>query len=361
MLVKPWWIAIAVLAAAAPAYADWCDQGLALAETKNANVLPRAALYLEQCKTDSLSPELAERVARARAAVAHTLDNSQLSALTIVTTPGALVAETDALPGERFPTPATIWAKAGEYTVKVAIDDATLDAGKGVMTTASLEAYSRRTVIINVPVKKAAPKDGKVDFNDETPEQTAHEGPPPAVKHGTMMPKKYLRPGGPSGPLLDDPFATSGDGRVAWRLGARIGGGVFVHGGDGRDARGAAFSVAGIAARPLDGPLSLATRVSFARRDVDAVGLDVGLGIRLAHSHSVVLTASGALRGEVRVQDELAMQPVARVGVGAAAELELALLSMPLTIGLRVEPSFTELLPGARNHSMLLEVGYDWR
>lgn len=361
MLVKPWWIAIAVLAAASPAHADRCEQGLALAESKDSKDLPRASLYLESCKTDALSPELADKVSRARAAVAHALDNSKLSALSIVTTPEGLVAETDALPGERFTTPATIWAKAGDYTVSVALDDTALDAGKGMTTTASLDAFSRRTVILNVPVKKATPKDGKVDFNDETPEQTAHKGPPPAVKHGTMMPKKYLRSGGPSGPLLDDPFATRGDGRVAWRLGARIGGGMFVHGGDGGAARGAAFTVAGIAARPLDGPLSLATRLSFAHRDVDAIGLDVGLGVRLAHSRSLVLTASGALRGEVRVQDELAMQPVSRVGVGAAAELELALLSLPLTVGLRVEPSFTELLPGARNHSMLLEVGYDWR
>ena len=35
-------------------------------------------------------------------------------------------------------------------------------------TTASLDAFSRRTVIINMPAKnKAAPKDGKVDFSEE--------------------------------------------------------------------------------------------------------------------------------------------------------------------------------------------------
>jgi len=55
------------------------------------------------------------------------------------------------------------------------------------------------------------------------------------------------------------------------------------------------------------------------------------------------------------------MQPVARVGVGAAAGLDLALLSLPVAIGLRLEPSFTELTPGTRAHAMMLELGYDWR
>jgi hypothetical protein len=355
--VKPWWIAIAALAVGSPAFADApdrCAQGLAFAAKQD---LPRASLYLESCNTDALDADTARTVAKTKADVAHKLDASKLSAMSIITTPDGLVAETDAMPGERFTTPATIWAKAGDYNVNVAIDAATLDAGKGMTTVATLDAFSRRTVLINLPVKKAAPKDGTVDFNDDPNEQAAHTGPPPPIKHTTILPKKYLHPGAPTGPQLDDPFALRDDSSLRWRIGARIGGGMFLRDG----STGAAFSVAGIAARRLAGPVSLATRLSWAHRDIDAIGLDAGVAVELARSSTVVLSFGAALRGEVRIQDELAMEPVSRVGLGGAASLDLSLLSVPLAIGLRAEPSFTELVPGVRAHGLLVEVGYDWR
>lgn len=344
--MKVWPLLLATVVAS-PAWADEarCMKGLEHAAAKD---LPRASLYLEGCE--------GEQFTRTRADVAHKLENSQLSALSIVTTPEGLVAETDAMPGERFATPATIWTKAGDYKVNVATDAATLDAGRGLTTTASLDAFSRRTVIINLPTKKAAPRDGKIDFSEETPEQTAHSGPPAAVKHGTMMPKKYLQPMRHHGPQLEDPFAVRYDGSVPWRIGARIGGGMFLHG-----DRGAAFTVAGTAARTLAGPVSLSTRLAYAHRDIDAASLDVGLSFVVSRSRALVLSASAAMRGEVRVQDELAMQPVSRVGVGAAVGVEAAPLWVPIRLGLRVEPSFSELVPGARNHNVLFEVGYDWR
>ena len=53
--------------------------------------------------------------------------------------------------------------------------------------------------------------------------------------------------------------------------------------------------------------------------------------------------------------------PVSRGGAGAAAGLELAVARTPLTAGLRVETSFTELVPGARDRAFLVELGVDWR
>lgn len=353
-----------VVAASAPAFADpvaRCEQGLIFASAAKPD-LPRAALYLEGCDSLDVEPELADKIKRARADVGHKLDASKLSAMSIVTTPEGMVAETNAMPGERFATPATIWAKAGDYKIDVAADAATLDAGKGMTTTATLEAFSRRTVIINMPQKKqAAPKDGKVSFEDEAEEQKSQVGPPPAQKFGSILPKKYRKPsaGSPAGPQLEDPLAVhTDDSLLAWRFGARIGGGVFLHD---AAAATATFSVAALAARPLAGPLSLATRLGWTHRDVDSVALEVGVSLRLAATRSMVLSTGAALRGEVRVQDELAMQEVARVGLGAAAELDLALLDIPLAIGLRLEPGFTELTPGTRAHAALLEVGYDWR
>ena len=357
--MKPWWIAIATLAVSSTQAAadgpDRCTQGMAYAAKQD---LPRAALYLESCNTDAVDADTARTIARTRAEVAHKLDASKLSAMSIVTTPEGLVAETDAMPGERFTTPATIWTKTGEYKVNVATDAATLDAGKGMTTTATLDAFSRRTVLINAPIKKSTPKDGKVDFNDDPNEQAAHTGPPPKVKHGTMLPKKYIQPGEPSGPQLDDPFAIRDDGSLAWHLGARVGGGIYL-----RDASdtGAAVSVSALAMRSLGGPVALTARVGWSHRQIDAIGLDAGVAFRLAGTSSFVLSAGAALRGEVRVQSELAMEPVSRVGLGGAASLDLALLSVPLVVGLRAEPSFTELVPGVRAHGLLLELGYDWR
>jgi hypothetical protein len=332
-----------------------CTRGLDHAANSD---LPRAALYLDGCDKLALPEELADRVRRVRADVAARLEKSKLSAMSIVTTPEGLIAETTALPGERFTTPATIWAKAGDYTVNVALDAVALDAGKGMTTSTTLEAFSRRTVIINLPGKPAAPRDGKLDFTEDVPEQTAREGPPPAVKHDTMMPRKYLRPEGGGGIQLDDPFATRQDPSLHWRLGARVSGGVFTHA---AADTGAALAVSVLASRPLARRVSLATRLSYAHRDVDAIGLEVGAGIGVASTRTLAVAISGAMRGEVRVQDQLAMAPVARVGIGAAAGVELALLQLPLVVGLRVEPSFTELVPGARNHTALVELGWSFR
>jgi len=328
---------VAILLAAGSAYADdRCAAGIAFAEKGD---LPRASLYLDGC-TDEAATDAA-------ATVAKKLRASDLSALSISSTPEGLDAETDALPGERFKTPATIWVKAGTYTVTVT----------GLSQKTTVAAHSRAPVIIDASAWQRAttPKDGKVDFNDETPEQTAHTGPPPDLKHGTLLPKKYLGPSAPAGPELDDPFAIH-DGHVAWRLGARIGGGMLSQG-----TTGAGISVAALASRPLDGPVFLATRLDWSHRTLDTIGINAGIAVKLAETDSIVFSAGAAMRGEVHFQDTLAMQPVSRAGIGGAADLDLAILPLPLALGLRYEQGFTELVPGSRDRAILLEAGYDWR
>jgi hypothetical protein len=312
---------------------DRCKTGIALAKAKD---LARAALYLDSCNDD-------EGI-KIRYEVTHKLDATQLSHMTVTSLPEGLEGETDAMPGEKFTTPATIWAKAGTYKITV--------GGQTVEKT--LEPHSRTTVIINVPAPPKPPRDGVVDFEEE-PEK--HDGPPPAVKHGTMMPKRYLKPSGPTGEQIDDPFALrSSDAAVDWRLGLRVAGGVVDQG----DA-GVGFGVAALAARPLQGPIMLATRLDWSHQRIDTIGANVGLAYAALVRPSFVLSAGAALRGEVHVQDTLDMMEVNRAGIGAAADLDLAILSLPLAFGLRAEQSFTELVPGVRNRAVLFEVGYDWR
>lgn len=331
-------IAAILLTSAATAWAQddaRCAKGVEFAQKSD---LPRASLYLEGC-TDEAATDAAAQVAKK-------LRASDYSALSISTTPDGLTGETDALPGERFTTPATIYAKAGTYTVTV----------QGLSQKVTIAARSRGTVIIDARVKTQSPKDGKADFREDTPEQTAHTGPPPDVKRGSILPKKYQGiPDDPSGPELDDPFAYH-DAHLAWRFGARVGGG-FMSQGD----SGVGVSVAALAARPLDGPAFLAARLDWNHQTLDTIGVNAGVSVKLVETSSLVLLAGGALRGEVHLQNELAMQPVSRATLGGAADLDLAILSLPVALGLRYEQGFTELVPGARDRAVLLEAGYDWR
>ncbi len=329
-------IAFVLLAAATVAHADdaRCKRGIELAATRD---LPRAALYLDSCTDD-------EGI-RVRNRVMHELEGTQLSHVTISSMPAGLTGETDALPGEQFTTPATIWAKAGTYKITV--------GGQTVEKT--LEPHSRTTVIIDVPAPPKPAKTGVVTF--EEPEQ--HAGPPPAVKHGTMMPTKYLRRGAPTGEQLDDPFASDGRGTLAhWRLGLRATGGVA----DRTNAEAhASVGLAAIASRPLAGPMRLAARIDWSHRELDTIGANVGVAVLALRRPAFVLSAGAALRGELHVQDQLAMMDVNRAGIGAAVDVDLALRRVPVAFGLRAEQAFTELMPGVRSRALLVEVGYDWR
>jgi hypothetical protein len=327
-------IATLLLAATAAHADDRCAKGIELA--KQPSELARAALYLDSCSDDD--------GIRVRNDVEHKLEATQLSHITITSLPDGVAGETDAMPGETFTTPATIWAKAGTYKITV--------GGQTVEKT--LEPHSRTTVIINVPPPPKPSKNGVVSFEEE-PEQ--HQGAPPAVKHGTMMPKRYLKPGAPAGEPLDDPFALRGpDANLAWRLGVRLTGGVE----DSGNAH-ASLGVAAVADRPLDGPFMLTTRLDYNHRQLDAIAANVGLGYLAVQRPSYVLTVSAEARAEIRLQSTLDMMPVDRVGVGAAGGMAIALLDVPLVFGVRGELSASELLPGSRPRALLVEVGYDWR
>jgi hypothetical protein len=83
--------------------------------------------------------------------------------------------------------------------------------------------------------------------------------------------------------------------------------------------------------------------------------------LKLASTPSFDLAVGAGVRGEVRIQDHLKMEQVARVAIGGGVGIDLTLKSIPLTIGLRFEPSFTDLGPGVRAHGFMLELGYEWR
>jgi hypothetical protein len=319
-------IAVVVTMLTAPAIADpdRCAKGLELAKTD----LPRAALYLEGCTGDDAE--------RATADVATKLRASQLSALSVVSdTP--VPFETDAMPGEHLTAPATIWAKAGTYKIRA----------NGVESSTVLPAHTRATVFLAPPPKPAPPpKQGNVTFNDE-PTDPPVVGPPPAQKHKSLLPCRYDGCDTHDGEQLVDPLAERGEELQPTppelRIGARLG--VA-----GSEKIAPSFAIAAHWSW-------LALRFDGSPRERDrATFTDVGFSAGISHvvfaPDAAWISAGVALRGDARASAPMGMSSV---GLGANAELELALRSLPATVGARYEQGF------GGEHAVIVELGFDWR
>jgi hypothetical protein len=354
--VKLWLIAI-VLAAPALASADTerCTAGIAAAQKGE---LGRAVVELDGCDAAEAAAALADVQKKLRA--------SQLSALTISTEPSDMTIETDALPGEVMHGGTTVWAKAGTYHVKAATTD-----GRSVETTVKLGAHSRATVVLTAPPKATgAPKNGNVDFRDE-PIDPPHSGPPPAIKHPSLIPCKYDGCDTHSGEVLVDPLARGDEflppHPAALRVGLRAGASAAGHAGGSRIGPALALAVRDEAPwedidaqRPFEFELRA---LEWSRRGgddarFDALGASLGLAKVLADPDSAWLSLGVALHGEVRFG---APMPVHPYGLGGAATLELALRKLPIVVGARYEQGITELMTGVREHAIVVELGVDWR
>jgi hypothetical protein len=324
--------------------------------------LSRAALYLTGCTDASLPEEISETVARAARDVTKKLRESQLSSIVISLEPAGttLTAKITALPGETFSVPTTVWVKGGTYE---------LEATDGELTykqTITVGTFSRTPAIIDTTAKQKKilpPKTGKADFRDENAAEPQEKGSPPAVKRGSLMTKKQLGIVEPaSGMQLEDPL----DPRVYRRaprpprqlwLGLRLGGGMFDDGASDARIGGAVGATARYAIAPR---YFLAGRFDWSRRgggSIDVLGASAGAGATLIDG-SIGVALIAQLRADLRFGDQM---DVSTAGASAAANLELTLPSTPITAGIRFEQGLTEILPGARDRALLLEVGVDWR
>ena len=332
--------------------------------------LPRAALFLDGCDTVGLDPEFASPIEATTADVQRKLRMSELSALLVVTNPPGMIAETDALPGEHFTTPATVWAHAGTYKVRAARDAGGL-AASAYERSVKLGPRSRGSIIIEAgAAPPATPRNGSVDFNDE-PTDPPQSGPPPAIKHPSLLPCKYEGCDTHAGESLADPFELV-RGWVpthpaAWRIGIRAGFGAADHDGGSRIGPSLALVVhravpGQLAAAPH--PFELELRVLYfserggADAKLDVLGTSLGLDRGLAAPDAAWLSVGLAVRGEARFGDAM---EVHRYGVGGAATVELALRTLPIVIDAVYEQGITDLMPGTREHAFILELGADWR
>ncbi|MBA3456267.1 MAG: hypothetical protein H0T42_24415 [Deltaproteobacteria bacterium] len=318
--------------------------------------LPRAMVYLDECTDAELPADIAMGVVRATRDVKKRLRASELAQLSIVTDPPGMIVELDALAGEKLTAPTTVWVKAGPHRVR---------AGTEIQNTITVEAYSRATIyLVATPRKEAVTTDGRVDFTeDNATEQTV--APPPDIKRPSLVQGKYAGDAGPRvGPELEDPLAWRGSSGPRPWFGLRLGAGMYD---DGAASSSWRPSVA-LAARFKLAPRSfLAARVDWSRRGgsadaaVDSIGASVGAGYTALVTRSLAVAVIGQLRGDLRFVDTRNMMAVSRAGAAVAAGLEVAFAATPLTAGLRFEQGLTELVPGARDRALLVEVGVDWR
>jgi hypothetical protein len=146
--------------------------------------------------------------------------------------------------------------------------------------------------------------------------------------------------------------------------GVRLGGGVF----DDAAANAKLRPAVGAAARILlGGPTFLSARLDWSRRGgagdsaVDVLGASAGAGYSVVDGDAIAVALIAQLRGDLRFADSRNEMSVSRAGASAAAELEIAFPATPLTAGLRFEQGLTELVPGARDRALVLELGVDWR
>ena len=344
------------------------------------NDLPRAALYLTDCQDVALPDEIAAPVLQIVRDVKHRLDASRFSALDVMSQPEGLTAEIDALPGESFTTPATVWVAPGTHQIRATL------AERSWTQRVTTEPRKNTLIVIEtgVGVAPPAPRTSKIDFVQDDPGGALgehHTGPPPDIKHPSLLKDKYRGLPDPTseGPI-DDPIAaraTPAAERGVW-LGARLGAGLFD---DGSAAARAGVAVALAGRYRLTDAMFAAARADWSRRGgevmtgtVNVLGASAGVGLTVIgrsappasqptsrQRSGLAIALIAQLRGDLRLTDMRDTTPVHRGGLSVAAGAELALPATPFTVGLRFEQGVTELVAGARDRAVLAEVGIDLR
>jgi hypothetical protein len=335
------WLVVAVVVASATAYADTtCERGAAYAKT---NDLPRAALYLDGCGDAE------------EARVDRVLEASKLSKLTITSDPPGLVLTIDALPGETITTPATVWAKAGTYTI----------VANGAKTQIHVDARSSMPILLdNHAPKQHAPRSGTVDIAAE-PTDAATTTQPPDQQHPSLLPCKYSGCDTHDGTHLDDPFEVQAErlpiAPPQFSIGARIGASEAFHTGGSRIAPAAAID-----ARVHAGPGFVDARLDWARRggddgEFDAFGASAQYGAVIFAPTAAWLSAIAGVRGVLRTDEMMDGKAIERAGIGYTVALELALRGLPITVGARYDEDLTDVIPGVRERAIIVELGGEFR
>jgi hypothetical protein len=351
--VKPWIaVLVALAASAAPAAAaparQRCEVGARFVAQGD---LPRAALYLDGC-------DEVDGFERASRELKKKLEASALSKLEIVTTPAGLTAEIDALPGERFTTPATLWVNAGHYVVR---------AGDALPSVVDVKPHSHAMVVLDAPKAIPLARDGQVDMADDTASDVTKSDTLPDVQHRPMLDCKYRASCPASGAHIDDPLELHADAAPphppALELGMRAGAGTFAGGGVGPTL---ALDVAGQA--PWEDttgaklPFLIELRADYGRRrGGNAIGATIELAKVIAAPDTAWLSFGLGARLGAGYHETINAMTVDSNESAGVASLDLALRRLPIVVGARYEQGVATLADGSREHAVILEVGFGLR
>jgi hypothetical protein len=369
----PWVDAIAHhdlegLRAQLPSPAAKCGLTIVYAQRRD---LLRAALYLDGCDEATLPDAIRDDLSRALRKLRKELKDSELTELYIDTRPAGLVGEIDALPGEHFTTPITVWVPAGTHVVKAA------SATQTFTNSITTKRHSSGHIFLDAGRPAiAAPKPGVVVFGEGGGDVgDKQDAPPPDLKHPTLLPNKYVNGGTTGGEQIDDPLAVR-ENRIAppyppsFRVGLRVGAGAFGHSGGSRIAPSIALVTRMAAPWEAVGayrPFELGLRIDWSRRGGDDGRFDefaasVECDKVIAATDAAWIAIGLALRGDlVRIGTMIGALPLHGPGVSAAASIDLALRDLPIAFGVRYEQGVTELVDGIREHAILVEAGFDYR
>ena len=162
-----------------------CVLGVWYADTAD---LPRAHLYLSACSRAG-DPGLRQRGEVLLRKVAKQLAATELSPIEVVTQPVGARVEIDALPGDWFMAPQQVWVGAGRHRIKAT-------GSAGAAATSEVTVADGNRALVQLDLQAAAPPTagaGRIDFSADGAPAPVHAGPPPPVKHDSLLPAKYRK------------------------------------------------------------------------------------------------------------------------------------------------------------------------
>ncbi len=329
--------------ASAPAWADPAERCAAGVYAEQHGELTHAAMLLDACDTDALSPQIAQVVARAKRELKQKLDAGDYAVVEVISKPEGLDATVDALPSEHFTTPVKLYVSPGKHAFTVGAQTITIDA----------KPHTRAPIYVE---QKAAPvtspKDGKVDFNEGggEPEAEQQVAPPPDQKHPPLTPCKYSNSCTEAGEAIADPLAEQQTAPPRFpRIALELRGGAAY-------ASSLEPSLALVVAkrawwndRDDTHPFVLQWRGAWSRRpDANAYILTGSLLKVLAATDTAWL--SGGAGGTFD----------SYTGVAASVIVQLALRRLPVTLAGQYDQGLEHSM-GSLPHVFTLELGVGWR
>ena len=338
--------AVAIAGSARLAAAS-CDGAV---QAAGAHELTRASIELASCDDSAVTSK-----------IEHTLRASELAELSIVSPTADATIEIEELPGVTLPPSPTVWLRAGTYHLR---------SGEVQIIVTTRARMRQVQVMPGAPKPPPLPQAGHQDFTEDNAGNT-DAGPPPDVKHPSLISNKFLGiPDAPSGDAIDDPMAVAKTrhalGSPPWRYsgGLRVAGGMFQQ--TGADARaGVELGVVvrdRTDARLLAGNVILELRGDWSQRggnaaQADALGVTFGPAVTLGVAKSIDFRVGLGARGELRLEDSLGGMAVDRFGLDAVAWLDLEPEESPLIFGVRFEQGITTLAGNERDRAVLAQVG----